>query len=89
MLVLHLQVPAVSEIAWADALRYQFCSQQAPQVKHFIVRVGLCTLLDSLKWKVGRGKEVIYSQRKQKQDREQWEAGGVLNSNGNSEHSAL
>lgn len=49
MVVLHLQVPAVSEIAWADAVLYQFHSQQALQVKHFIVGVGLCFLLDSLK----------------------------------------
>lgn len=89
MVVLHLQVPAVSEIAWAGAVCYQFCSQQAPQVKHFIAGVGLCALLDSLKWKVRRGKKVMYSQRKQKQDREWQEAGGVLNSNGISEHSAL
>lgn len=49
MVVLHLQVPAVSEIAWAGAVLYQFHSQQALQVKHFIVGVGLCFLLDSLK----------------------------------------
>lgn len=49
MVVLHLQVPAVSEIAWAGAVLYQFHSQQAPQVKHFIAGVRLCFLLDSLK----------------------------------------
>lgn len=49
MVVLHLQVPAVSEIAWAGAVLYQFHSQQALQVKHFIVGIRLCFLLDSLK----------------------------------------
>lgn len=66
MLVLHLQVPAVSEIAWASAVLYQFYSQQAPQVKHFIAGVGLCSLLDSLKGKVGKGKMVINGWRKGK-----------------------
>lgn len=66
MAVLHLQVPAVSEIAWAGAVLYQFRSQQAPQVKHFIAGVRHCSLLDSLKWKVGKGKEVINGRRKAK-----------------------
>lgn len=66
MVVLHLQVPAVSEIAWAGAVLYQFCSQQAPQVKHFIAGVGLCSLLDSLKGKVRKGKMVINGWRKGK-----------------------
>lgn len=66
MAVLHLQVPAVSEIAWAGAALYQFHSQQAPQVKHFIAGVGLCSPLGSLKWKVGKGKKAINSRRKAK-----------------------
>lgn len=49
VVVLHLQVPAVSEIAWAGAALYQFHSQQAPQVKHFIAGVRLCSPLYSLK----------------------------------------
>lgn len=49
MVVLHLRVPAVSEIAWAGAALYQFCSQQALQVKHFIAGIRLCSLLDSLR----------------------------------------
>lgn len=38
MAMLHLQVPAVSEIAWAGAVLSQFRSQQAPQVKHLSLR---------------------------------------------------
>jgi len=48
MVVLHLQVPAVSEIAWAGAVLYQCRWRQAPHVKRFIAPVGLCSILDSL-----------------------------------------
>lgn len=89
MVVLHLQVPAVSEIAWAGAVLYQFCSQQAPQVKHFIAGVGLCSLLDSLKGKVRKGKMVKKWLEKRKSRIESWRSRTCVKCSANSVHPAL